>query len=195
MTIMMQIADFLARIISLYSFFIWIRILLSWINPYPRQGSLTWYFAAIVDPYLNLFRSRHFRIGMLDFSPLFAIGLLSVVQSVLNIFSYYGTLRLSWCLQLIIQAFWNYGVSVFLMITIIMLVMRLIGELSHSPAFYNMNMITDGIISKVQELFFPGRLVKRTTLSIIALVIMVLCYFACKYALGLLINLAARIPF
>lgn len=195
MTIMMQLADFLARIISLYSFFIWIRILLSWINPYPRQGSLTWYFAAIVDPYLNLFRSRHFRIGMLDFSPLFAIGLLSVVQSVLNIFSYYGTLRLSWCLQLIIQAFWQYGVSIFLMITIIMLAMRLIGNLTHSPAFSRTSMVTDGIISKVQELFFPNRLVKQSTLSIIALVIMVLCYFACRYVLMVLLNLAARIPF
>lgn len=195
MTFLMQLADFASRIISLYSFLIWIRILLSWINPYPRQGSLTWYFAAIVDPYLNMFRSRRLRIGMLDFSPLFAIALLSVVQSVLSIFARTGTLRLSWCLSLVIQAIWSYGVSVFLMITIIMLILRLIGELTGNIAMSRSNMVTDELISKVQQLFFPNRLVKRTTLTIIALVIMVLSYFAGRYFFYLLNNLAIRIPF
>ena len=39
---LMDMADFLARVLSLYSFFIWIRIFLSWVNPFPREGSLTW---------------------------------------------------------------------------------------------------------------------------------------------------------
>ena len=83
-TFMLDMANFLARLISLYSFFIWIRIFLSWINPFPREGSLTYYFALIVDPFLNLFRSKHFRVGILDLSPIFAIAVLSLVQSLLK---------------------------------------------------------------------------------------------------------------
>ena len=84
MYVMMQIAGFLARLLSLYSFLIWVRIIMSWFVPYPREGSLTWYFSRIIDPYLNLFRSRRFQVGYFDFSPLLAIGLLSVAQSLLS---------------------------------------------------------------------------------------------------------------
>ena len=67
---MTTLALFIARLLSIYSFVIWIRILASWINPFPQPGSFTYYLARIVDPYLNTFRSRRFRAGMLDFSPI-----------------------------------------------------------------------------------------------------------------------------
>lgn len=192
---LMQIADFASRLISLYSFFIWVRIFLSWINPYPREGSITWYFARMVDPYLNLFRSRKFHVGILDFSPLFAIAVLSVGQSLLSIFAAYGTLRLSWCLQLLLQALWSYGVQVFLMISIIMLVIRTIGAFTHSPAFSRMSVITDPLVRKVQYLFFPKRIVKETTLCLLTLAILLLCYFGIRYIFAILITLTYRIPF
>ena len=172
-----QIAAFLARLISLYSFLIWLRIILSWFSPYPREGSLTWYFSKIIDPYLNLFRSQKFVIGYIDFSPLFAIAVLSVAQSLLTIFASFGTLRLSLVLMVLLNAFWSYGLQLFLMILI------------------RMSMITESLIRKVQTLFFPRRIVKESTLAAIALVIAVLSYFACRYLITLLMNLALRIPF
>ena len=190
-----QIAAFLARLISLYSFLIWLRIILSWFSPYPREGSLTWYFSKIIDPYLNLFRSRKFVIGYIDFSPLFAIAVLSVAQSLLTIFASFGTLRLSLVLMVLLNAFWSYGLQLFLMILIIMLVIRLIGTLTHNPGFSRISMITESLIRKVQAPFFPRRIVKESTLAVIALIIAVLAYFACRYVIALLMNLSLRIPF
>lgn len=195
MYVMMQIAGFLARLLSLYSFLIWVRIIMSWFVPYPREGSLTWYFSRIIDPYLNLFRSRRFQVGYFDFSPLLAIGLLSVAQSLLSVYSVFGVMTLSLAVQMLISAFWSYAMAPLLMILIIMLVMRTIGAFTHSPGLSRMGMVTENLIRRVQELFFPHRIVRETTLCIIADAIAVLAYFAFRYLASLLIVLAGRIPF
>lgn len=192
---LMQIAGFLARLVGLYSFLIWVRIIMSWFNPYPRQGSLTWYFASIIDPYLNLFRSRRFVVGYFDFSPLFAVGVLSVVQSLLSLYSVFGRLPLSWVVQMVLSAFWSYALSLFLIILIILLAIRTIGAFTHNPSLSRMNTVTENIVRRVQLLFFPHRIVKESTLCLIALAISVLAYFAFRYVFELMIVLAVRIPF
>lgn len=190
-----QIAGFTARLISLYSFFIWIRIIMSWFNPWPREGSITWYFAKLVDPYLNLFRSKKFVIGYFDFSPLLAVGLLAVIQSLLNIYSVFQVMTLSLVIQMMLSAFWTYALSLLLIILIILLAIRTIGAFTHSYGLSRMNAVTENIIRKVQNLFFPNRIVKETTLCVITLVIAVLAWFASRWLIGFLIALAARIPF
>lgn len=190
-----QIAGFTARLISLYSFFIWIRIIMSWFNPWPREGSITWYFAKLVDPYLNLFRSKKFVIGYFDFSPLLAVGLLAVIQSLLNIYSVFQVMTLSLVIQMMLSAFWTYALSLLLIILIILLAIRTIGVFTHSYGLSRMNAVTENIIRKVQNLFFPNRIVKETTLCVITLAIAVLAWFASRWLIGFLIALAARIPF
>ncbi len=190
-----QIAGFTARLISLYSFFIWIRIIMSWFNPWPREGSITWYFAKLVDPYLNLFRSKKFVIGYFDFSPLLAVGLLAVIQSLLNIYSVFQVMTLSLVIQMMLSAFWTYALSLLLIILIILLAIRTIGAFTHSYGLSRMNAVTENIIRKVQNLFFPNRIVKETTLCVITLAIAVLAWFASRWLIGFLIALAARIPF
>lgn len=190
-----QIAGFTARLISLYSFFIWIRIIMSWFNPWPREGSITWYFAKLVDPYLNLFRSKKFVIGYFDFSPLLAVGLLAVIQSLLNIYSVFQVMTLSLVIQMMLSAFWTYALSLLLIILIILLAIRTIGAFTHSYGLSRMNAVTENIIRKVQNLFFPNRIVKETTLCVITLAIAVLAWFASRWLVGFLIALAARIPF
>lgn len=190
-----QIAGFTARLISLYSFFIWIRIIMSWFNPWPREGSITWYFAKLVDPYLNLFRSKKFVIGYFDFSPLLAVGLLAVIQSLLNIYSVFQVMTLSLVIQMMLSAFWTYALSLLLIILIVLLAIRTIGAFTHSYGLSRMNAVTENIIRKVQNLFFPNRIVKETTLCVITLAIAVLAWFASRWLIGFLIALAARIPF
>ena len=190
-----QIAGFTARLISLYSFFIWIRIIMSWFNPWPREGSITWYFAKLVDPYLNLFRSKKFVIGYFDFSPLLAVGLLAVIQSLLNIYSVFQVMTLSLVIQMMLSAFWTYALSLLLIILIILLAIRTIGAFMHSYGLSGMNAVTENIIRKAQNLFFPNRIVNETTLCVITLAIAVLAWFASRWLIGFLIALAARIPF
>lgn len=196
---MATIALFIARLLSIYSFVIWIRIMASWINPFPRPGSFTYYLACIVDPYLNTFRSSRFRAGMLDFSPIIGIGVLSVVQSVFEIYGTYGMMSLSLIVQLFISAFWSYGVSIFFTFGFILLVMKTIASFMNGSNFSmvmeRMGTFTDPITNWVQRTFFRTRFVRKTTLNLITLAIFVVLYFAIRYLFNIAIHLAVRIPF
>lgn len=196
---MATIAIFIARLLSIYSFVIWIRIMASWINPFPRPGSFTYYLACIVDPYLNTFRSSRFRAGMLDFSPIIGIGVLSVVQSVFEIYGTYGMMSLSLIVQLFISAFWSYGVSIFFTFGFILLVMKTIASFMNGSNFSmvmeRMGTFTDPITNWVQKTFFKTRFVRKSTLNLITLAIFVVLYFAIRYLFNIAIHLAVRIPF
>lgn len=196
---MATIALFIARLLSIYSFVIWIRIMASWINPFPRPGSFTYYLACIVDPYLNTFRSSRFRAGMLDFSPIIGIGVLSVVQSVFEIYGTYGMMSLSLIVQLFISAFWSYGVSIFFTFGFILLVMKTIASFMNGSNFSmvmeRMGTFTDPITNWVQRTFFKTRFVRKTTLNLITLAIFVVLYFAIRYLFNIAMHLAVRIPF
>ena len=194
-TFLLDMAAFFARLISLYSFFIWIRIFLSWVNPYPREGSLTYYFALIVDPFLNLFRSKHFRVGILDISPIFAIAVLSLLQSLLKLFSVYGTLRFGWILSLLLQYLWSYGIQIFLMFAIIIMIVRTIATFTGSFALSRIATLADPLMKKVRETFFSRRLVKDTTLALLTLAILIAIYGMLNFILSYLISYAMRIPF
>ena len=197
MFFLMKAALFLSRLLALYSFIIWVRIFLSWISPYPQPGSFTYYIAKAVDPYLSLFRSDKARIGALDFSPVIAVGILSVIESLLNVFGIYGTVTFGIILSQIILAFWSYGVSIFLWISIIMLIFRTIASFSSNPAFYNMQSalsFTNPIISFVRRCF-GARIMKDRTLNIIALLVAIMLYIVLRHLFGVLAFYAMRIPF
>ncbi|WP_017318545.1 YggT family protein [Mastigocladopsis repens] len=74
----------LLTFIQIYSTLLIIRVLLSW---FP---SINWYnqpFAAlsqITDPYLNMFRSIIPPLGGMDFSPILAFLLLSLLSTLLS---------------------------------------------------------------------------------------------------------------
>ena len=197
MFFLMKAALFLSRLLALYSFIIWVRIFLSWISPYPQPGSFTYYIAKAVDPYLSLFRSDKARIGALDFSPVIAVGILSVIESRLNGVGIYGTGTLGIIQSPIIHAVWSYGVSIFLWISIIMLIFRTIASFSSNPAFYNMQSalsFTNPIINFVKRCF-GARIVKDRTLNIIALLVAIMLYIVLRRLFGVLAFYAMRIPF
>lgn len=194
--ILMRAALFLSKLISLYSMFIWVRILLSWINPYPRQGSITYYFGCLVDPFLNLFRSRYFRVGMLDFSPVIAIAILSLVQSIVNIFATYGFITLGLILALALQTIWAYGLSFFFLIAIISLIFRTLTSFTGSTGvMYQIGNITTPLAQKVKRLFFKNRLVQDSTVNLITLIITLLLYIGTQYLFIFLIGMSQRLPF
>ena len=192
---LMQISLFAARLIELYSFLIWIRIIMSWFRPYPRPGSFTYYIARAVDPFLNLFRSSKARIGMLDFSPIIAIGLLSVVQTLLSVYGRFGFLTFGIILANIIIAFWTYGVSIFLFFSILLLIFRTIAAFTHNPMMYGMSGQFSDPISNMVRRCFTTRIPRDSTIAIISLAINIALYFVLKRAFIILANLALELPF
>ncbi len=71
----------LSRFVEFYSILLIITILLSWfptINWYDPPFSI---LRQLTDPYLNLFRNIIPPLGGIDFSPLLALLLLSLIQN------------------------------------------------------------------------------------------------------------------
>lgn len=194
---LMKAALFFSRLIALYSFLIWVRIFISWVVPYPRPGSFTYYLGRIVDPYLNLFRSDKARVGVLDFSPIIAIGILAVFQSILQVFGVLGTLTFGYILAVVIQAIWSYGISIFLWIAIISLIFSTIASFSSNPAMYGMagNMNVLPWLKEMVRRSFGARIVREWVVNIITLIITLLMYFVGKNIFMILSNIALRIPF
>jgi YggT family protein len=73
----------LSKVLELYSWFLIIRILLTWfpsVNFY--EPPLSW-LAQITDPFLNLFRSIIPPIGGMDLSPILAFLAIGLVRQLL----------------------------------------------------------------------------------------------------------------
>ena len=190
MEFLMTAALFAARLIEVYSFLIWIRIFISWINPYPRPGSMTYYLALAVDPYLNLFRTSRYRIGMFDFSPIIGIGILSIFQSIFTVFGTFGFITFGLILAFILSAFWSYGVSLMIWIGGFSAAFRLIGMLMRAPM-----MMSDPFQRLSNMIRGCFRRPNEAAVAAIELALLVLLYFVMKNIFAILINLAARIPF
>ena len=151
---MATVALFISRLIGLYLMLIWIRIIFSWFSPYPRPGSFTYFLSMLVDPYLDMFRTKFLRMGFFDFSPLIGIGVLEVVRSIFTIYGTYGVMRLSFIVQLFIEMFWSYGISLFFIMFGLFLLLRTIGSFMPGTRFQmNMNALT-GSIENMERRFF-----------------------------------------
>ncbi len=189
----------LARLLRLYSFMIWIRIIMSWFVRSYRDGSFSSFLAGAVDPYLNMFKRKGMTIGILDFSPIIAIGLVSVAESILSFFGNFGYLTFALILSLFIQAFWSYGLSIYLSLLIILMIFRTISAFSSNPMMrassYSMTMGADSFCSMIRSFFPNGSRVSERTISVIGLVLSIMMYFGGKYLFGYLMRLAIRIPF
>lgn len=73
------LAQLTNSILTLYTWVIIIRILVSWVHPDPFNPVMQ-FLTQVTDPYLNFFRRFIPPIGMLDISPIAAILVLQAAQ-------------------------------------------------------------------------------------------------------------------
>lgn len=73
------LADLLNSLLTIYSWAIIIRVLLSWVSPDPFNP-IVQFLVRVTDPYLELFRRIIPPIGMMDISPIIALVVLQVAQ-------------------------------------------------------------------------------------------------------------------
>lgn len=88
------VADLLNSLLTIYSWAILIRVLLSWVSPDPFNP-IVQFLVRVTDPYLELFRRIIPPIGMMDISPIIALVVLNVAQRFLvkTLFDWSLTLR------------------------------------------------------------------------------------------------------
>ena len=78
-----EIFAVLAQTLSIYSFLLIIRILLTWFPGVDWSNGILSALTSITDPYLNIFRGIIPPIGGLDISSLLAFLLLNVIQNLI----------------------------------------------------------------------------------------------------------------
>ncbi len=78
-----QIVSILSGVISFYSFLIIVYVLMTWL---PMRGAVLevhQVIGSIVEPYLGLFRRIIPPLGNIDISPIVAIIVLNILQTVI----------------------------------------------------------------------------------------------------------------
>ena len=76
-----EIFAVLGQTLSIYSFLLIIRILLTWFPGIDWSNGILSALCSITDPYLNIFRGIIPPIGGIDISSILAFVILNVVQS------------------------------------------------------------------------------------------------------------------
>ena len=165
------------QLINAYLFLCFIKILLSWV-PSAAYSSFGRVLSSICDPYLNWFRRFRFtRIGMVDFSPILSLGILSIAAQLITSILATGTISLWAVVVSIIQLIWSF-VSFILNLLIIFLIIRLgydlFGSSNSSPFWYNLDRFLSPVIAKTTGFFQRKPLQYRTRLVLTIILILLL---------------------
>jgi len=200
---MQTFATVVSFIISLYSFLIIIRIVLSW----GQMGELRFSqfyrtLTKITDPYLYLFRGfPGLQRGNFDYSPLAALVVLNILSSIFTIYAQQGIISLGIILAVIVQSIWSvlaFFLFLFIVLVIIDLVMVYSQSQTQSPnrsAFQPIleNLIR-GPVSMSHNLLFRGREVSEMKELLGTLLLLFVFRFAGNILINWLISLLYSMP-
>ncbi len=200
--IFMTIASIAASLLSFYSLLIWLRIVLTWIRipGQLRENPLSHYLGKIVDPYLSWFKGiSSLQRSRLDLTPLVALGLLSVVQSMLRLYGSYGRLTVGMVFALMLQTLWSYLISPVFWFLIIMLGIRLFFCYKRSAQTITYITMLDsmigGVLNWVQRLFYPKKAINDRQLVTTSLILFIVLYVAASFLLRFLLGFFTGLSF
>ncbi|MGP1594363.1 MAG: YggT family protein [Treponema sp.] len=177
----------ISQLISIYSFLCLIRIIISWI-PQAAYSSFGQVISSICDPYLNWFRRFRFtQIGIVDFSPILALGVLSIASQLCTSILATGQISL-WIVFIgIIELLWSFF-SFVTNLLIIFLVLRLLYDIFNfangSPFWYSLDRFLNPVISQTMQ-FVP---VKTHLQYRAKLIITIIAVVALRMLLGLFVG-------
>lgn len=197
---MQAIASLVSMIISLYSIAIVLRIVLSW-GQMGRQnfGNVYAFLCRITDPYLNLFRSiPGLQRGMIDFSPILAMIVLSIFGNIFRIAASEGRITVGLILALITNAAWSV-ISFFLVLLIILMAVRIFYELKPSANSIQyisiMDSLLKGFIDTIHRLLFSGREMAVRTLLYTSAAVLVALYLVLRITTVYLVSFLSNLSF
>jgi len=193
---MSQIMGALSFLVSIYMLIIFVRIILTWFSGMD-YGGFQEFLVRITDPYLNWFRRfPALRMGYLDLSPIVALGVLSLVNRVLNILASYGTITIGIILALMLQAAWG-AISFFLGFLIVILILRLISyllRLSSNSFWRVIESISRPMLFRINRFIFRNRIPNYVTSVILSIAILVAVNVILSILVSIVTGMLARLP-
>lgn len=188
----------LSSLVQIYSFICVVYIILSWM-PEMRYSPFGRVLASICEPFLRLFRRFRFaRVGVVDFSPILALGALSVISMTLRRFALTGRFSFGFLLASIIQIVWSFF-SFLLTILLIFLLVRIVYDFVASnrmrgPFWVMLDNFLNPIISFVAQAFFrSGGSYRARLIATFACILIV--RVGAAILVEMLARLALSIPF
>ncbi|MDR0289897.1 MAG: YggT family protein [Treponema sp.] len=168
--IVVKLMGLIAGLASVYSLLIVIRIILTWFGNI-NYGKPVQILIRITDPYLDWWRQKlNLRAGNLDLSPIIAIAVLSVVQTICSIIAKQGGISLGVIAAVCLFAIWSV-VSFILGFYFIVLVLRFIAYMVNANMFtifwQTIDSISKPLLYRISRIIFGKRIV-RFTVSILA---------------------------
>jgi YggT family protein len=200
-------------LVGLYMFLIFIRVIVSWFSQglrgsYPQYGgsggNISYgrpyeILCAICDPYLNWFRRfRIFYIGALDFSPVAALALLSVLNTLLATLARFGRISLGIILAVLLGVVWS-ALSFFIGFAFILVVLRFIAYMitginGASLFWLAVEKLSEPIVYRISRLVFRSRIPHYLTSLITSAAILAALWIAFRVLAGFVNGLLLGLP-
>lgn len=193
------VLSILSGLVVVYTVLCLISIFMTWI-PGAKFTKFGKVISAITDPYLNLFSKRGwFRVGNIDFSPILAIGILSILSSVIGGIATTGRIHFGGILAMILGMLWSL-ISTLLGIFILLILIRWIvllvnkGQVSTNSAWYQVDLMLQKFVYKIGNTFFRNNLTYQKAL-LVSWISLGVIWFIARILFAILINLCNNIPF
>lgn len=198
MDVIRVIMQLLSIVLSIYSFIIFVRILLTWFQG-AEFGQVTTFLARITDPYINWFRQFNFlQIAGVDLSVIAALIALWVVRSIAINIAYAGTISFGMILAIVVSAIAG-ALFFFLTLFLILAVIRLLGSLFGANTALRFWIVLDQIVEPlVHRTVTPlarGRFISYQNALIIFSVADLAVIIAGRFLISLLTGVLQGLPF
>ncbi len=196
---MRTVLSILSAVIIIYTILCLISIFMTWI-PGAKFTKFGRFISSITDPYLNIFsRKGWLRFGNIDFSPILALALLSLLSSILGGITTTGMLSLSNILVLVINMIWSVASSLITIIFLLILIRWIVllvnkGQVSVNSAWYQVDMMLQKFVYKIGNTFFKTNLTYQKAL-LVSWISIAIIWFVLQLLTGFLISLCRAIPF
>ena len=198
MDIIRVIMQLLSIVLSIYSFIIFVRIILTWFQG-ADFGQVTQFLARITDPYLNWFRQFHFlRIAGVDLSIIAGLITLWVARSIAVNIAYAGTISFGTILAIIVTAVAGavfFFLTIFLILAVIRLLADLFGANTASRFWIVVDQIIEPLVHKIVVPLARGRFVSYRTGLIVFAVLDFVTIIAGRFLVALLAGVLRSLPF
>lgn len=189
----------LGGMLAIFTVLCFVRIIFSWF-PGAQYTGFGRFVCALVDPYLNIFSVLPLRFGMLDLSPIVAIGVLTLFSSLLGNIAATGRISLSNILGMLINLAWSVVQSLVMLMLVLFFIRWLVYVITNrDPPYDSIWAAFDNgvapMVSKIAGLVASGRRLTYKTSLGIACVVLLLVLVAGFFVINVLLSFVALIPF
>ena len=187
----------LAAAISIYALLCTVRIILTWI-PGASFTGFGRFLSRLCDPYLSFFDRGWLRLGAIDFSPLFALAVLTLASILFQTLGGGMRVTLAAILILVIEIVWKVFASILLFL-IVVLVIRLVVFLSgadrNSSLWSQIDASLNPLVYSITKFFTGNRPIAYKNALILAIVLAIVLRVGGIFAIQGLVAICAMIPF